>query len=79
MSAWERVILCKFSHYVNNPHCEESTVTAYVIVLGTALGGDDYGWNIHSICLSLQPWLTRGGPCLLEEHMFGKFSPHLED
>lgn len=64
------MILCKSSQYVTNSDCEESTVTASIIIRETALRGDHYEWNayiIHSyiyiICIQSQLWLMRGRPC----------------
>lgn len=75
------MILCKSSQYVNNSNCEESTVTAYIIVRETALKGDNYEWNtyrFHSYIyyiynLHIIAALADEMRALLMEHMFGNW------
>lgn len=48
----ERMILCVFSQYVNNSNSEKSIVTAYIIIIKTALRWDSYERkNIYYLCL----------------------------
>lgn len=48
----ERMILRIFSQYVNNSNSEESTVTAYIIIIETALREDNYEWKKYILFVS---------------------------
>lgn len=48
----ERMVLRIFSQYVNNSNSKESTVTAYIIIIKTALRGDNYEWKKYILFVS---------------------------